>query len=159
MSIPPIPAGMKHEVIVDVANRLNSLSIHLVRRVSHANYGAGITPARLTLLSAIVFSGPRTVSELARAENVSAPAMTRMLDVLERDGLIRREMGTDDRRTVRVFPTDGGNAAVEVARARRIQHIVDELSILTEEELIILSEAAKLLERVESHSQQHAEVV
>ncbi len=50
-------------------------------------------------------------------------------------------------------------AAVEVARARRIQHIVDELSILTEEELIILSEAAKLLERVESHSQQQVEVV
>ena len=82
-----------------------------------------------------------------------------MLDVLEKDGLVRREMGTDDRRTVRVFPTNEGNAAVEVARARRIQHIVDELSILTEEELIILSEAAKLLERVESHSQQQVEVV
>ena len=153
MSIPPAPSDLNKTVLIDVANRLNSLSIHMVRRVSQATYGDEITPARLSLLSVIVFGGPSTVSELARAENVSAPAVTRMLDALETDGLARREPSEDDRRSVNVLPTESGLRVMEAARARRVQHIANELSFLTQEELEVLLKATALLEQAESRTQ------
>jgi DNA-binding MarR family transcriptional regulator len=153
MSIPPIPSELNKTILTDVANRLNSLSIHLVRRVSQATYGDRITPARLSLLSVIVFGGPSTVSELARAEKVSVPAVTRMLDALESDGLAYRQPSEDDRRAVKVLPTESGLRVMEAARARRVQHIADELSFLTQEELDVLLKAAILLEQSESRTQ------
>ena len=152
MSIPPIPSGLKHDAIADVANRLNSLSIHMVRRVARAT-AAEITPSRLSLLSVIVFGGVGTVSELAHAQDVSVPAVTRMLDALEKADLISRKAGQADRRTVRVFATEQGRRLMELARARRVQHIVNELSILSARELELLLEAATLLERVELRAQ------
>jgi DNA-binding MarR family transcriptional regulator len=78
----------------------------MMLRVSQATHGDEITPARQSLLSVIVFGGPVNVSELARAENVSVPAVTRMLDALEADGLAHREPSEDDRRAVNVLPTE-----------------------------------------------------
>jgi DNA-binding MarR family transcriptional regulator len=143
---------MKTGAIEDVANRLNSLSIHMVRRVSRANMDE-ITPSRLSLLSVIVFGGVRTVSELARAQNVSVPAVTRMMDALEKAHLIWREAGQLDRRTVRIFATEQGIRLMEAARAQRVQHIVDELSFLSLDEVDVLLEATRLLERVEDRAQ------
>ena len=148
MSIPPIPEGMNKGVIEDAANRLNSLSIHLVRRLSRVNIDDGLTPARLSLMSVIVFGGVSTVSELARAENVSAPAITRMLDALENDGFVYRDHAKDDRRVVRVHPTDEGKALMETARARRVQRVVDELRFLSEGELGTLLKAVTMLEHL-----------
>lgn len=81
------------------------------------------------------------------------PAVTRMLDAMEKDGLVHREQSEDDRRTVRVLPTEDGIRVMEAARARRVQHIADELSHLSQEELEVLLKATELLERVESRVQ------
>ena len=70
--MPLIPNDLDKTILTDAANRLNSLSIHMVLRVSQATHGDEITPARQSLLSVIVFGGPAIVSELARAENVSS---------------------------------------------------------------------------------------
>jgi DNA-binding MarR family transcriptional regulator len=153
MSIPPIPTDLDKTILTDAANRLNSLSIHLVRRVSQAAHGDEITPARQSLLSVIVFGGPVTVSELARAENVSVPAVTRMLDALEADGPAHREPSEDDRRAVNVLLTEAGLHVMEAARARKVQRIADELSFLTQEELEVVLKAAELLEESEARTQ------
>ena len=153
MSIPPIPTDLDKTILTDAANWLNSLSIHLVRRVSQAAHGDEITPARQSLLSVKVFGGAVTVSELARAENVSVPAVTRMLDALETDGLAYREPSEDDRRAVNVLPTEAGLHVMEAARARRVQRIADELSFLTREELEVVLKAAELLGESEARTQ------
>ena len=150
MSIPPIPTDLDKTILTDAANRLNSLSIHLVRRVSQAAHGDEITPARQSLLSVKVFGGAVTVSELARAENVSVPAVTRMLDALETDDLAYREPSEDDRRAVNVLPTEAGLHVMEAARARKVQRIADELS---QEELEVVLKAAELLEESEARTQ------
>ena len=152
MAIPPIPTDLDKPIITDAANRLNSLSIHLVRRVSQAAHGDEITPARQSLLSVIVFGGPVTVSELARAENVSVPAVTRMLDALEGDPA-HREPSEDDCRAVNVLLTEAGLHVMEAARARKVQRIADELSFLTQEELEVVLKAAELLEESEARTQ------
>ena len=153
MPIPPIPTDRDKTILTDAANRLNSLSIHLVRRVSQAAHGDDITPARQSLLSVKVFGGAVTVSELARTENVSVPAVTRMLDALETDGLAYREPSEDDRRAVNVLPTEAGLHVMEAARARRVQRIADELSFLTQEKLEVVLKAAELLEESEARTQ------
>ena len=153
MSIPTIPTDLDKTILTDAANRLNSLSIHLVRRVSQAAHGYEITHARQSLLSVKVFGGAVTVSELARAENVSVPAVTRMLDALETDGLAYREPSEDDRRAVNVLPTEAGLHVMEAARARRVQRIADELSFLTREELEVVLKAAELLGESEARTQ------
>jgi MarR family transcriptional regulator, organic hydroperoxide resistance regulator len=65
-----------------------------------------------------VADGPLCLGELALAAGVSAPTATRMLDGLEREGLVRRERRADDRRLVAVALTEAGRERVDAARAR-----------------------------------------
>lgn len=72
-----------------------------------------------------------TVSEVAVAAGVATPTATRMLDGLEREGLVRRERRPDDRRVVHVCLTDEGRARVRAKRshiAARRREIFESLS-------------------------------
>ncbi|MBW3537268.1 MAG: MarR family transcriptional regulator [Actinobacteria bacterium] len=66
-----------------LAQQLNSVAIHLVRRLRRADESLGITPARLSALSVLVFGGPCTLTELAAAEQVAGPTMSRIVAALE----------------------------------------------------------------------------
>lgn len=69
----------------------------------------------LTLLS---HDEDSTLGEIARRGMVKAPTLTRRIDRMVQDGLVLREVGTDDRRTVRVSLT--GKGRNELARAKAI---------------------------------------
>ena len=86
----PLPAGLRPDRPVDIANRLNSAAIHLLRRISRDDGADGVTGARLSALSVLVYGGPQTVSTLARREGVATPTMTRIVDALVRDGIVTR---------------------------------------------------------------------
>src|SRR5215212_8907622 len=62
--------------------------------------------------------GARAAGELAVAAGVTAPTATRMLDALERAGLVRRERAQHDRRCVHVELTADGRRAVDDKRRR-----------------------------------------
>ena len=81
----------------------------------------GLSPARASALSVVVFGGRHTIGDLAHAEHVSAPTMTRLVVGMERDGLIRREHDARDGRIVWLRPTDEGHAhpARRTAPSRR----------------------------------------
>src|SRR5919204_2373568 len=85
-----------------VADRLHSAAIHILRRVARQDVATGLGSARLSALSVVVYGGPLTLGELARAERVRSPTMTGIVQALERDGLVRRRPGSTDRRTVLV---------------------------------------------------------
>ena len=75
-----------------VADRLHSAAIHLLRRLRREDEAMGLTAARASALSVLVFGGrPVTLGALAQAEQVSAPTITRLIVGMERDGLVRRE--------------------------------------------------------------------
>src|SRR5262245_60205113 len=63
-----------------VAGRLHSLTLHLLRRLRMEDEGLDLSPPRFSALSEVVRRGPVTVSELAAAEGVRPPTMTRLLD-------------------------------------------------------------------------------
>src|SRR5688572_19189778 len=91
-----------------VADRLHSAAIHLLRRLRKQDDAMGLSAARASALSVVVFGGPVTIGQLARAEQVSAPTMTRLLVGMERDGLLKRERDRDDGRVVWIRATPKG---------------------------------------------------
>src|SRR5579871_1296134 len=86
-----------------IADRLHSASIHLLRRLRANDRASGIGPAQISALAVLVFGGPRSLGELAEAEQVRPPTMSRIVVGLERAGLVRRRE-TEDRRRVRLEP-------------------------------------------------------
>ena len=106
-----------------LADRLHSVAIHVLRHARTADANAGMSAARLSVLSVLVFGGSRTVTELADAEQVAAPTMTRLLHGLERDGHVRRRRSETDGRVVRVNVTPKGRRALETARRNRVHRL------------------------------------
>ena len=62
-----------------VADRLHSAAIHLLRRLRVEDEALGISAPRLSVLSVLVFAGPMRIGELAHAEQVEPPTMTRLV--------------------------------------------------------------------------------
>lgn len=147
MSIPPLPAGLPADARHDVANRLHSLAIRLLRHVRAVDAEVGLSPQRGSLLSVLVFAGPRTVSELAAIEQVTPAAISRIVDGLEREGLARRERDASDRRIVRVVATPAGHRALERGRRARVARVAGLLEDLSGGELTRLDRALRPLAR------------
>ena len=76
------------------ARDLNSGAIHLLRAMAKVDAEAGLTRARLSALSVLVFGGPVPLGRLARIEGVTSPTMTRLVDGLEDSGLVSRKTPT-----------------------------------------------------------------
>jgi DNA-binding MarR family transcriptional regulator len=131
-----------------VADRLHSAAIHLLRRLRAEDDELGISPPRLSALSVVVFAGPLQIGELAAAEGVAAPTMTRLVDGLERDGLVVRTPDPDDGRAVRVRATSKGNRVLQRGRARRVETLARGLRSLTREELDTVARGVDALERM-----------
>ena len=114
----------------DVARALNSGAIHLLRGMRRVDRLSGLTPARLSALSVLVFGGPCSLGRLAKTEDVSGPTMTRIVDGLEQAGLARRTPHPDSARSVLISPTDDGVALMHVAAERRLDLILEALHAL-----------------------------
>lgn len=130
----------------EVADRLHSAAIHLLRRAAEEDRTAGLSRARLSALSVVVFRGPLTLGELATAEGVRSATMTGIVNGLERDGLVRRRPHGRDKRSVNIEATGSGRRLLDRARARRIDHVVSKLDGLSDDELELLARAAELLD-------------
>src|SRR5438876_11141187 len=98
----------KSSQALDAADRFHSAAIHALRHVRREDPVTGVPAARLSALSVLVFGGPRTLGELATAEQVRPPTMTRIVQALERDGLVQRDEDPDDGRINRIRATAKG---------------------------------------------------
>lgn len=128
-----------------VADRLHSLAIHLLRRLRREDELSGLTPPRLSALSVIVFGGPVTLGQLAKAEQVSAPTMTRLVAGMVRDGLVRRKPDSQDKRVVWIESTARGSRILQEGRRRRVTLLARQLAQLNRSQLAVINEATELL--------------
>jgi DNA-binding MarR family transcriptional regulator len=129
----------------DIADRLHSAAIHILRRVRRLDLAMGLTPARLSVLSVLVFGGPKTLGELATIEQVTPPTMTRLVAGLEREQLLRREPDTTDRRIVRVAATPRAARLMQKGRQARVKDLADTLTTLSADDLATVSRATEIL--------------
>lgn len=133
---------------VEVADRLHSSAIHLLRRVRKEDTLTGVGPAQLSALSVLVFGGPMTLGHLAAAEQVKPPTMTRIVSGLERSGLATRVSDAKDARRVQIRATSKGTRLLQAGRKRRIEYLTRQLDTLTGQERSTLAEAVQILEGV-----------
>ena len=145
--VPPLPPGLRSTGRRRVANELNTTAIHALRAARAADSESGLSPERLSLLSVLVYAGPRTMSQLARAEQVTRPAITRIVSALEAAGLATREPVAGDRRTTLVRATAAGRAVLEKARRRRVETLATLLQAATPDELDLVSRALAVVRR------------
>ena len=131
----------------ELASRLHSAVLHLLRRLAREDRATGESPARLSALSVLVFSGPRPIGQLARDERVSAPTMTRLVAGLEADGLVTRTADPDDRRTQRIAATARGREILVAGRARRVAALEALLVGVAPEDRAALASAVTVIEQ------------
>jgi DNA-binding MarR family transcriptional regulator len=123
------------------------MACQLVSRRVRFDAGSELAPHQASVLFKLQ-DGPRTPGELAEAERIAPPSMTRTVNWLEERGLVLREDHPTDGRSKLVALTDAGRVAMgEIVRARD-DWMVRKLQGLTKEELRVLKEATALLNRV-----------
>jgi DNA-binding MarR family transcriptional regulator len=131
----------------DLADRLHSAAIHLLRRVRKRDIETGEGPARLSALSVLVFGGPMTLGQLAQAEQVKPPTMTRIVTGLEKSGLALREADANDARRIQIHATAKGKRLLMCGRQARIDYLAAHLDVLSSKELSVLQDAVQVLEK------------
>jgi DNA-binding MarR family transcriptional regulator len=135
----------RHETIA-AADRLHSAAIHLLRRLRKQDAASGVGPAQLSALSVLVFAGPKTLGELAAAEQVKPPTMSRVVAGLKRSHLIEITRDSRDARRMHIRATAKGALLLQQGRERRVEYLAQHLGSLTTSELTQLSALADILE-------------
>jgi DNA-binding MarR family transcriptional regulator len=134
--------------VLSVADRLHSAAIHLLRRVRKQDIATGEGPARLSALSVLVFGGPKTLGELAAAEQVKPPTMSRIVAGLARSRLVDITADPEDARRMRIRATTKGTQILQKGRELRITYLASHLERLTSDELSKVGEAVEILGRL-----------
>jgi DNA-binding MarR family transcriptional regulator len=148
----PRRASALSDPSVALADRLHSAAIHLLRRVRRADEATGLSAARLSALSVVVFAGPIRISALARAEQVRTPTITPIVAALERDGLVTRESDASDARAALLHATAKGARLMAEGRARRVALLAAELNKLNAPDRAALERAVGVLEGLHGRS-------
>lgn len=131
-----------------VATDLHSVAIHLLRRLRTQDQAIGIGPAQLSALSVVVFGGPISLNELAKAEQVRPPTTSRIVDALVKDELVKREVNKTNRRSVIISATDKGVKVMREGRARRVKQLVELMKPLDPDQVECLERASETLSKI-----------
>jgi len=134
--------------IEDMATGLHAAAVRLLRMLRKEDQGSGISGPRLSALSVLVFGGSTSLAELAAAEQVKPPTMSKIVEGLVQSGLATREPDPKNRRMVRIAATLEGVKLLHAGRERRVRALSRRLQSLADSEQRALARAAELLERV-----------
>jgi DNA-binding MarR family transcriptional regulator len=134
--------------IGEMAARLHSSSVRLLRLARREERGEPIGGSRLSALTFVAMAGPVSLAELAAAEQVRAPTMTRVVDGLVADGLALRETNPNDRRAVRISITEAGRRLIEAGQPGRAGAVAARLAQLADSERRALYRGVELMERI-----------
>lgn len=133
---------------VDIADALRPVLLRVGRELRREARAVGISPEQVALLVGIKYAPGIGVRELATRERVSAPAMSKHVDRLEREGLVVRTPSVDDRRRVGLSLTDEGQRVLRRVRSRRTAWLASRLGELTPEERNAIEAAIEPLSRL-----------
>lgn len=133
---------------LEIAERLHSAAIRLLRRVRAADDETGLSAPKLSALSVLAFGGAMNLKDLARAEQVTPPTMSKLVAELQSQGLAAKRADRDDKRSVRIEVTEKGAALMAEGRRRRLALLRKKLAKLPKAELELLGSAAALMLRI-----------
>jgi DNA-binding MarR family transcriptional regulator len=147
---PALPRETRRHTIdpTELAARLASLSTVLQRSLARTDAHDGLTRARLSALALLVLGGPRTLGDLAAAERVRPPTMTRLVHAMEADGLVAREPNPADGRSIIIRATPKGEQQLDRGRSRQIAPLAESISDLDRVDRLLLEDSSDLLGRL-----------
>jgi DNA-binding MarR family transcriptional regulator len=133
-----------------IAEKLHSGALRLLRRLRKFDSETQISAPKLSALSVLVFGGPQSLNDLAGAEQVRAPTMSRLVVELEAEGLVRKSTDANDKRGIKIAATAKGQTLMERGRARRLQHLTAAIAALPAAERKALALAGPLMLKIAS---------
>ena len=146
---PTNPGSAPEVATLELAAQLRVVTVRLARRLRQLDTAAdGITMSMVSALYVLERSGPMNLGDLAAAEQVQPPTMTRIVARLEEMGLVERGAFAGDRRVVVLTVTDRGRTLVEESRRRRTVALAATLAGLSAPERALLEAAVPLLDRL-----------
>jgi DNA-binding MarR family transcriptional regulator len=133
--------GLAGEVRTEIAR----LAYHLRTPATRS----GITPTRLAALAALA-RHPRGLrqGDLAELMNVSAPSMTRLVEIMTEAGWVERGRDPDDGRALLLVLSPVGVKTLETLREETTSVLSDELADLTDAERAVLEAAVPVLRKL-----------
>ena len=132
----------------ELATRFRFALFPLVRQLRHHN--VDLTASQASALATISRRGPLTVGDLARAEHVSSPMITKIAKGLEEEGLVTRTVDPSDKRVTQITITKEGERRLERSRSRKNAWLARQFDNLSPEELDAISAVIPVLERISS---------
>lgn len=129
-----------------LAGLMADVSLRLQRRRRQEPPVHGLTEARLATLKRLISAGPSSVGDLAAAEGVAPPTMTRIIDALEAEKLAVRRRSPRDGRVVEVVATALGRSLASSAERRQLGWLEDILQGLSERDRRSIAEAGSILD-------------
>lgn len=148
-----IPARNIPEDVLDLADRLHSAAIHLLRQLRVEDRASGIGPAQLSALSVLVFGGTMSLKQLAEIEQVKPPTMVRIVQGLVEQRLATSRSDREDARKLRIAATARGRTLMQHARLRRVEALAEMLAKKSGAERAEIAAAVEILRslRVQAH--------
>ncbi len=131
----------------ELATRLRFALIPLVRLLRQQN-GPDLSAGQASALATINRHGPITVGELAEAERVSSPMITKIAKGLEEQGLVTRTTDQADRRVTRLEITPEGSHRLERSRHRKNAWLATRFGTLDADDLAAVEAIIPVLEKL-----------
>ncbi len=141
------PGAPPTDVEAALAARLRLSVLRLARRLRGQAEG-DVSASQLSALSSLERCGPMTLGELSRVERVKPPTMTRVVALLEEQGLVSRSVDASDRRVARVTVTASGQGFLDRSRRRKDAYLAARLAQLSDDDRAALGRAAEVLDRL-----------
>ncbi len=127
-----------------LADELGLAVGRLARRIRQEQ-SSGLTPSQRSALASIERLEPVRLCDVAAAEGVTSPTLTKVVAALEEAGLVVRATDERDRRAARLRLTDGGRSMLRRLRRERTAFLRRQLDALSEADRARLADALPLL--------------
>ena len=118
------------------------------RRMRQTRPVGDLTHSQISALQSLDLGGALTPRELAEAERVQPPTLTRIVSRLEELGLVARTPHPSDGRQVILALSPAGRELLEGYRRTRDEWLAQRLSELSAEERDTVARAAEILSRI-----------
>jgi DNA-binding MarR family transcriptional regulator len=148
MSVTERTVMAKRVSSAQLASLLRDAITRLNRRVRQARPVGDLTVTQISALTSLELGGALTPRELADAERVQPPTMTKIVAKLEERGLVRRTPHPTDGRQVVLAATELGQAMLAQHERARDEWLARALAGLSPEERDTLLLAAEILQKI-----------
>jgi len=133
---------------VQLAEQVRTAITRLNRRLRQVRPVGELTLNQISVLASLELAGALTPRELAEAERVQPPTMTKVLAKLEERGLVQRTPHPTDGRQVLLSPTGAGRAELREVRRAKDEWLTRRLAELSAPDREVLRQAAEILDRI-----------